>query len=105
MTIKEYLVDYASEDTKKIGDALILKEIENIPSETVRYLPSSCPSQSVPETVEATPQGISSQQQQQQHLQWSSCSRTFTERIIGSTTSTTAIGTFLPAQQSSGTAQ
>ena len=38
MTLKEYLVDYASEDTKKIGDALILKEIENIPSEKVKEI-------------------------------------------------------------------
>lgn len=36
MTLKEYIEDYASEDTKKIGDALILKEIENIPSEKVK---------------------------------------------------------------------
>lgn len=38
MTLKEYLVDYASEDTKKIGDDLILKEIENIPSEKVKEI-------------------------------------------------------------------
>lgn len=30
MTLKEYLIDYASEDTRKIGEALIEKEIENI---------------------------------------------------------------------------
>ena len=30
MTLKEFLVDYASEETKKIGDALIEKEVENI---------------------------------------------------------------------------
>lgn len=36
MTLKEYIEDYASEDTKKIGDELILKEIENIPSEKVK---------------------------------------------------------------------
>ena len=38
MTLKEYLEDYASEDTKKIGDELILKEIENIPSEKVKEI-------------------------------------------------------------------
>ena len=38
MTLKEYIEDYASEDTKKIGDALILKEIENIPSEKVKQI-------------------------------------------------------------------
>ena len=36
MTLKEYIEDYASEDTKKIGDELILKEIKNIPSEKVK---------------------------------------------------------------------
>ncbi len=36
MTLKEYIEDYASEDTKKIGDELIKKEIENIPSQKVR---------------------------------------------------------------------
>ena len=38
MTLKEYIEDYASEDTKKIGDELILKEIENIPSDKVRSI-------------------------------------------------------------------
>ena len=38
MTLKEYIEDYASEDTKKIGDKLILKEIENIPSEKVKEI-------------------------------------------------------------------
>ncbi len=38
MTLKEYIEDYASEDTRKIGDALILKEIENIPSEKVKEI-------------------------------------------------------------------
>ncbi len=38
MTLKEYLVDYASEDTKKIGNELILKEIDNIPKEKVREI-------------------------------------------------------------------
>ena len=36
MTLKEYIEDYASEDTKKIGDELILKEINNIPNQKVR---------------------------------------------------------------------
>lgn len=36
MTLKEYLEDYASADTKTIGDKLILDEIHNIPNEKVR---------------------------------------------------------------------
>lgn len=38
MTLKEYLMDYASEDTKKVGEKLILKEIDNIPKEKVREI-------------------------------------------------------------------
>ena len=38
MTLKEYLTDYASEDTKAVGEKLILKEIESIPSEKVRKI-------------------------------------------------------------------
>lgn len=38
MTLKEYLEDYASPDTKKIGDALIQKELGNIPKEKVREI-------------------------------------------------------------------
>ncbi len=38
MTLKEYIEDYASEETKEIGDKLILKEIENIPSEKVKQI-------------------------------------------------------------------
>lgn len=38
MTLKEYLEDYASPDTKKIGEALIQKELENIPKEKVREI-------------------------------------------------------------------
>lgn len=38
MTLKEYLEDYAREDTKQTGEALILKEIENIPSEKVKAI-------------------------------------------------------------------
>jgi len=36
MTLKEYLVDYASPETKKIGNELIQKEIENIGKETIK---------------------------------------------------------------------
>lgn len=36
MTLKEYLEDYASPETKKIGEALIEKEINNIEDEKVR---------------------------------------------------------------------
>lgn len=38
MTLKEYLMDYACEDTRKIGEQLILKEVQNIPKEKVRNL-------------------------------------------------------------------
>jgi 2-iminoacetate synthase len=36
MTLQEYLLDYASDDTKTIGDALIKAEIKNIPSDKVK---------------------------------------------------------------------
>lgn len=36
MTLKEYLMDYASEDTRKIGEKLIKEELLNIPNEKVR---------------------------------------------------------------------
>ena len=36
MTLKEYLCDYAKPDTRAIGDALIQKELANIPNEKVR---------------------------------------------------------------------
>ena len=36
MTLKEFLVDYASEETKKIGDALIEKEIDNIGKDSIK---------------------------------------------------------------------
>ena len=36
MTLKEYLEDYASADTKKIGDALIEKELNTITNPVVR---------------------------------------------------------------------
>ena len=38
MTLKEYLVDYASPETRKIGEALIEKELDNIPKEKVRQI-------------------------------------------------------------------
>ncbi len=38
MTLKEFLMDYASGDTKKIGEALIEKEIENITSDKVKNI-------------------------------------------------------------------
>lgn len=36
MTLKEYLVDYASPETRKVGERLIAKELGNIPKEKVR---------------------------------------------------------------------
>ena len=36
MTLKEYLVDYASPETRQIGEALIAKEIEKVPKEKVK---------------------------------------------------------------------
>ncbi|MCU6746984.1 MULTISPECIES: [FeFe] hydrogenase H-cluster radical SAM maturase HydG [Lachnospiraceae] len=36
MTLKEYLMDYASPKTKAIGDALIEKEVFNVPNEKAR---------------------------------------------------------------------
>ena len=38
MTLKEFLMDYASPHTHEIGDALIAKEIENIPNPKVREI-------------------------------------------------------------------
>ena len=38
MTLKEYLMDYASEDTKRIGEALIKAELENIPKDKVKEI-------------------------------------------------------------------
>ena len=38
MTLKEYLEDYALEDTKKIGEELIAREIENVPREKTREI-------------------------------------------------------------------
>ena len=36
MTLKEYLMDYASPETKALGDRLIEKEVLNVPNEKVR---------------------------------------------------------------------
>ena len=36
MTLQEYLSDYASSQTRKLGEEMILKELENIPKEQVR---------------------------------------------------------------------
>lgn len=36
MTLKEYLTDYASDDTRQKGEALIMRELEKIPNEKVR---------------------------------------------------------------------
>ena len=38
MTLKEYLMDYASAETKAIGEALIQAELNNIPQEKVREI-------------------------------------------------------------------
>ena len=38
MTLQEYLEDYASPETRKIGDALIAKELLEIPNEKVRKI-------------------------------------------------------------------
>ena len=40
MTLKEYLEDYASEETRRIGMELIERELSNIPNEKVRRLAS-----------------------------------------------------------------
>ena len=38
MTLKEYLMDYSSEETRRIGEALIEKEIGSIPKEKVQQI-------------------------------------------------------------------
>lgn len=38
MTLKEYLTDYASEETKAVGERLIAKELQTIPKEKVRQI-------------------------------------------------------------------
>ena len=41
MTLKEYLVDYASPETRAVGDTLISKELANIPNAKVRAVVSN----------------------------------------------------------------
>ena len=38
ITLKEFLMDYASGETKKVGETLIEKEIKNVPNEKVREI-------------------------------------------------------------------
>jgi 2-iminoacetate synthase len=38
ITLKEYLEDYASAETKKLGDVMIAKELKNIPNEKVQSI-------------------------------------------------------------------
>lgn len=38
MTLKEFLIDYASDETRKIGEALIEAELKNIPKDKVREI-------------------------------------------------------------------
>ena len=38
MTLKEYLMDYASSETKENGERVIAEEVENIPNENVRRI-------------------------------------------------------------------
>ena len=38
ITLKEFLMDYATEETKKVGEALIEKEINNVPNDKVREI-------------------------------------------------------------------
>ncbi len=40
MTLQEYLEDYAADETKEVGEKLILSEIENIPNEKVKKIVS-----------------------------------------------------------------
>lgn len=42
MTLKEYLEDYASEETKQVGYDLIRRELNNIPKEKVRAVTEEC---------------------------------------------------------------
>ena len=41
MPLKEYLVDYASPETRAVGDTLISKELANIPNAKVRAVVSN----------------------------------------------------------------
>ena len=36
MTLQEYLTDYASPETRAVGEALIAREIQNVPDEKRR---------------------------------------------------------------------
>ena len=38
MTLKEYLIDYASEDTRQVGLKLIEREIDNVKSDKVKEI-------------------------------------------------------------------
>lgn len=38
MTLKEYLMDYASDETKAVGDKIIEDELLKIPNEKVRRI-------------------------------------------------------------------
>ena len=38
MTLQEYLSDYASPETKKLGEELIEREIMNVPNEKTRQI-------------------------------------------------------------------
>ena len=38
MTLKEYLEDYASVETKAVGDVMIGRELQNVPNEKVRTI-------------------------------------------------------------------
>lgn len=38
MTLKEFLEDYASEETRAIGDDMIARELSNIPTEKIRSI-------------------------------------------------------------------
>ena len=38
MTLKEYLVDYASPETRAVGEELIARELPNIPKDKVRAI-------------------------------------------------------------------
>mgnify|MGYP003169908729 CR=1 FL=1 len=48
MTLEEYLVDYASDDTRNVGQKLIEQELEKIPNEKVRTIVFSTGSVVVP---------------------------------------------------------
>ena len=38
MTLKEYLIDYASEDTRRKADAMIQEELGKVPSDKIREM-------------------------------------------------------------------